>query len=124
MNTGFINVVEQSWRKLATGNSMYVLHSKLKRLKTELREFNKTQFGNISKKVVDKRNELTDMQVTVLNSPLDAYLIEKEKPLSQELAELLQAEEGYFKQKSRVDWIKEGDQNTKFFLENSCYGAE
>ena len=29
--------------------------------------------------------------------------------------DLLLAEESFFKQKVRVDWITEGDQNTKFF---------
>ena len=94
---------------------MYVLHGKLKRLKFELRNFNKAQFGNISTKVADKRSELAEMQKAVLNSPADTNIIERERIISQELVGLLKAEESYYKQKSRVDWIKEGDQNTKFF---------
>ena len=64
------------------------------------------------------------MQVVVLNSSLDVYRIGKEKSLSQELVELLQAEESYIKQKSRVDWIKEGDHNTKYFQKNGCCETE
>ena len=50
----------------------------------------------------------------MLNAPsLD--LVEREKIVSLELNDLLLAEESFFKQKARVDWITEGDQNTKFF---------
>lgn len=32
-----------------------------------------------------------------------------------EYNEILQQEEPYWKQKSRVQWLKEGEQNTRFF---------
>ena len=38
-----------------------------------------------------------------------------EKGLALELNTLLQAEESYYRQKSRVSWIREGDQNIKKF---------
>ncbi|XVE64277.1 hypothetical protein DITRI_Ditri07aG0088000 [Diplodiscus trichospermus] len=42
-------------------------------------------------------------------------LVEKEHKLNYELQELLLAEESFYKQKSKVQWIKEEDQNTGFF---------
>ena len=94
---------------------MYILHEKLKRLKAELRRFNKAHFGNISAKVEEKRRELADIQVLNLNCPSNDILVGREKSLAKELSDLLKAEESFYRQKSRIDWIKEGDQNTKFF---------
>ena len=39
----------------------------------------------------------------------------RERLLSQELGDLMQAEESYYKHKSRIDWLSEGDQNTRYF---------
>ena len=41
--------------------------------------------------------------------------MQQEKQLTKELYDLMLAEEGFYKQKSRIQWIKEGDANTNFF---------
>ena len=111
----FLEIVEESWRIPVQGNPMRMLHSKLKRLKQELRKFNQAQFGNISTKVAEKRRELADIQIAVLNSPNCTALIENERVISQEVRSLMQAEESYYRQKSRISWIKEGDLKHKIF---------
>lgn len=57
----------------------------------------------ISEKVHDTRKKLNEMQLKVLSSP-DVENIDEEKRLTAELQELLQAEEAFYKQKSRIDW--------------------
>ena len=42
-------------------------------------------------------------------------LIELEKTILIELHDLVLHEESFFKQKARINWINEGNQNTKFF---------
>ena len=42
-------------------------------------------------------------------------MIEREREIARELNELKLVEESYFKQKSRIKWLKKGDQNTKYF---------
>ena len=93
---------------------MRKLHAKLKRLKADLKNFNLSHFGGITSKVVEKRRELEAVQVSLLNAPT-SNLIELEKNISLELNDLLLVEESFFKQKVRINWINEGDQNTKFF---------
>ena len=82
---------------------MRILHEKLKRMKQELRRFNQTQYGNIGTKVTEKRKELAEVQVAVLQGPNNRSLVKKEKVLQQELHELMKAEESYYKQKSRIN---------------------
>ena len=69
----------------------------MKRLKVELKKFNQAKFGNVTAKVIEKRKELADTQILVLNNHLDTNLIEMERKLSLELNALLQAEESYFR---------------------------
>ena len=108
-------IVELSWQGMIIGDPMYILHQKLKRLKAVLRKFNQDEFGNITTRVNKKRKELDPIQVLVLNANASLEIIEQEMALSLELHTLMQAEESYFKQKSLVSWIKEGDQNINFF---------
>ena len=112
---GFLDLVEHSWFFPAHGNPMRRLYDKLKRLKVDLRNFNQTQFGGLTNKVAEKRKELADIQVNLLSENGSQNLIESEKTLNLELNDLLLAEESFFKQKSRISWIMEGDQNTNFF---------
>ncbi|KAK8678976.1 hypothetical protein V6N13_144451 [Hibiscus sabdariffa] len=77
--------------------------------------FNKEVFGEVSKKVQAKQIELSNVQKLVL-ATLSADLIASEKKVAGELIELSKAEEKFFKQKSRIQFIKDGDQNSAYFF--------
>ncbi|XVE88838.1 hypothetical protein DITRI_Ditri19aG0100900 [Diplodiscus trichospermus] len=111
----FLNLVSQSWNEPISGRAMVLLFQKLKRLKTVLKRFNKEKFGGISSMVEKKRRELAEVQrINLSNTPSDGAL-SREKALELDLHSLLVAEESFYKQKSRITWIQEGDFNTKFF---------
>ena len=84
-------------------------------MKPVLRTFNQSYFGGLSARVEEKKKELAAVQLSILNSASQPDLMELEKSLTLELYDLLIAEESYFRQKSRINWIHEGDQNTSFF---------
>ncbi|KAK8544934.1 hypothetical protein V6N13_123242 [Hibiscus sabdariffa] len=98
----------------AFGNPLHILFAKLKRLKPILKKFNKEVFGEISKKVQAKQLELSNVQKLVLATH-SAGLIASEKKTAGELIELSKAEE-FFKQKSRIQFIKDGVQNFAYFF--------
>ncbi|KAL4341779.1 hypothetical protein GQ457_08G014740 [Hibiscus cannabinus] len=58
----FMQVVTESWALPAVGNPLKMLFAKLKMLKVALREFNREHFGDVSKRVLLKRVELSNLQ--------------------------------------------------------------
>ena len=113
-HTAFLAIVKESWMEPMSGSPIKVLHRKLKRLKQRLKVFDREMFFDLSMRVKAKRVELDRVQEEVLRQPR-ADLVQLEKKLSMELYELMQAEEGFYKQKSRIQWLREGDANTNFF---------
>ncbi|XP_039052880.1 uncharacterized protein LOC120194716 [Hibiscus syriacus] len=106
----FLYEVHQSWQQPVQGNSMKALFLKLKRLKTCLRNINKQYFNNISDRVKQKKDELEHFQLLTLkgNSSIDTEL-----KIQTELSTLEAVENMFLKQKSKVQWLKEGDKCSK-----------
>ncbi|PKI62164.1 hypothetical protein CRG98_017537 [Punica granatum] len=95
---------------------MGVLYKKLRNLKTHLRDFNKIEFGNVHAQVTDIQHELAQVQSTLMDSACGSpEAIKKETDLRVKLLVALDREEKLLKQKSMVEWLRAGDQNTSFF---------
>ncbi|KAK8708683.1 hypothetical protein V6N13_059721 [Hibiscus sabdariffa] len=95
--------------------ALKVLFTKLKGLKMPLRQFNKKHFGEISHRVATKKLELENIQRLLLHNP-SGDLTARENVVARELKVLSLAEEKFFKQKFRVQFVNEDDQNTVFFF--------
>ena len=93
----------------------YILAKKLIALKSDLKQWNEPDFGNISAKKQQLWSKLNALDVKEDNQPL----IEEEKlvktTLCIELEKASLLEEISWRQKSRVLYLKEGDSNTRFF---------
>ncbi|XP_044472228.1 uncharacterized protein LOC123200909 [Mangifera indica] len=70
----FLNVVAKVWNQEAQGSPMFIVTSKLKKLKVELKKFNKEHFGHISERVLEARRQLENVQELLWISPLDEDL--------------------------------------------------
>ncbi|KAK8675660.1 hypothetical protein V6N13_033725 [Hibiscus sabdariffa] len=115
----FYSIVEDSWRETVEGNPLQVLFAKLKRLKEPLKHLNWELYGDIHSRVLDLKRALDDVQRLVLSAP-SVDSVAREKALSEELSALLGAEEKFLRQKSRVQFIKDGDRNSAYFFSASC----
>ncbi|KAA3459648.1 reverse transcriptase [Gossypium australe] len=56
------------------------------------------------------------IQLLTLGDNVDLVLVEQLTYLSKQHRDLLTTEESYYRQRSRIIWIREGDQNTHVFL--------
>ena len=108
-------LVKEAWSNEVFGTPMFRLTRKPKAVKAILKAFNFRSFGRLHERVVAAGEALSQAPYVVLNSPSNPMLGENEKSCLKIYHDLAIAEEGFLKQKSRVQWLKLRDQNTSFF---------
>ena len=95
---------------------MYRLTRKLRSVKTRLKAFKFHVFANVQEKVVEAREALHHAQAAHIGNPNDPGLVRNEKVCLKNFHDLALAEEGFLKKKkTRIQWLKLGDQNSNFF---------
>lgn len=114
----FMNVVQRVWRLVVIGNPMFCVCEKLKLLQPEFKLLNNREFSDISKRVIDTRLILESVQKVLGTHPLNPFVINQERKVHKDLLALLKAEESLAKQKSRILWLKLGDQCTSYFFKS------
>lgn len=94
---------------------MFQLIGKINRLKPILQKINKERFSDLEAQVEQTKEKLLNCQAQIQQNPRDKDLIAEEGKLANECIIKQQARHQYLQQKSKINWILEGDQNTKFY---------
>ena len=104
-------VKESAWQTRVDGPQSLKLAKKLEATRRDLKRWNKSCLGSSREKIKELEQKIAQIQ------SLEATKenLELEVSLSLELDEWLVREDLKWKQKSREIWIREGDQNTRFF---------
>ena len=114
----FLPTVQKVWRQIIIGNLMFSLTEKLKRLQVDLKKLNHKEFSAITERVSASKFQLDTLQTKLGTDPTNIANQMEEKWVFKQFLTLSRAEESLAKQKSRIQWLKLGDQCTSFFFKS------
>ncbi|GJR64260.1 RNA-directed DNA polymerase, eukaryota, reverse transcriptase zinc-binding domain protein [Tanacetum coccineum] len=117
---GFLRTVKDNWCLKIQGFRMFVLAKRLKNMKKHLRNLNRIN-GNVFDKVKALRVELKRVQSSLDKDPNCVHLREEEYVYCNAYKEAASDEEKVLRQKTKIQWLNEGDQNSANF-HNSLKG--
>lgn len=112
---GFLDIFTSGWNQNVNGCAMYRVVTRLKGLKSPFRKLLHNQ-GNLHKLVDNLRKELDEVQKAIDKNPFNSALREEHAHYLTAFREATLDEERFLKQKSKVQWLHEGDSNTPYFL--------
>ncbi|WOL12404.1 hypothetical protein Cni_G21171 [Canna indica] len=94
---------EEAWKIEVTGSPQYRVHMKLNNVRNNILAWLKNNKRNSASKV-----EALQQRLLSLSRKHDVSSVETRKIIETELQQAIQEEETYWRQKSRIKWMKEG----------------
>ncbi|CAA7024809.1 unnamed protein product [Microthlaspi erraticum] len=108
-------LISEAWNSLLRpSNPMFSLYQKLRAAKVCCKTLNNSRFNNIQARSREAFERLESLQRQVLSNQSPA-IFEEERAARDSVLLFATAKESFFRLKSRVRWLSEGDANTGFF---------
>lgn len=100
---------------MVSGWGGFVLKEKFKKLKADLKEWSKANFGSMENRIEARKQEIFKLDMIDDALGLENGEIAKRNEVRALLFNDIKFHESILRQKSRCGWIREGDANTRFF---------
>ncbi|KAL2930341.1 LINE-1 retrotransposable element ORF2 protein [Bienertia sinuspersici] len=107
--------VKDAWKGNTQGTAMFNLVQKMKRVKETLKTLNKSGFCSVQAAERLAYQQLLEAQDAIQTDPHNAQLIEKEINADKEYREKHKNYMQFLRQKAKIDWVREGDENSALF---------
>ncbi|XP_060960884.1 uncharacterized protein LOC133031410 [Cannabis sativa] len=107
--------VKKIWEGKISGSKMFQVVSKLKILKNFFRDLNREHYSDIQAAERKAKQDLEDIQGLLHQNLLDVNVQKQEKEIRELYVKIRKDYCSFLQQKSRISWLKEGDENSALF---------
>ena len=107
----FRQVVEEAWEQAGVRCNSNTLAGKLAIVHDHLHKWDRQILQKRKKKIRKKQILMEKVSCDVLSEEN----VELQRELAKEIEELLEQEEMHWAQRSRINWLQNGDKNTSYF---------
>ncbi|XP_042492252.1 uncharacterized protein LOC122071862 [Macadamia integrifolia] len=111
----FDNVIQDVWNQEISGNPIFILSQKLKRVKLYIKPWARKNFPNIDNEVKKASDHLNSVHQEIEAIGMSDDHFGREADAKTALLKATQLQDNLWAQKAKQRWMKDGDKNSKFF---------